>query len=249
MLRYSMRAFTRIFRSYGCEWRWKLSQLCLVRSIPWKAARIECHHLTFYISRIGGYSPCIQTLRFSSKSYSFRYNHSLHIQCYPPFVQYVWDPDRGKGTTSATEAPGPSEAQGDVVWAGEAQIQDNLSSWQGGNGISPSFSQNPKQVLVAPDSWCVRSKVFRHQRRLLYRRHGYVEAHQLPALDTFSSTVLASSWVPYTFFSTVQAPSWALLLYTILFLCLNKRWVYFFLNIFPFCNNYSVHGCATCVLS
>ena len=32
-----------IFRSYGCEWRWKLSQLCLVRSIPWKAARIECH--------------------------------------------------------------------------------------------------------------------------------------------------------------------------------------------------------------
>ena len=57
-----------IFRSYGCEWRWKLSQLCLVRSIPWKAARIECHHLTFYISRIGGYSPYIQTLRFSSKS-------------------------------------------------------------------------------------------------------------------------------------------------------------------------------------
>ncbi|XP_030948887.1 cysteine-rich receptor-like protein kinase 15 [Quercus lobata] len=33
--------------------------------------------------------------------------------------------------------------------------------------------QNPKQALVASDSWCVRSKAFRHQRRLLYRRAPY----------------------------------------------------------------------------
>ena len=57
---YSRRTFKRIFRSYGCEWCWKLSQICFVRSIPWKAAQIECHHLTLYISRIGGYSPYIQ---------------------------------------------------------------------------------------------------------------------------------------------------------------------------------------------
>ena len=66
---------------------------------------------------------------------------------------------------------------------------------KGGNGISASFSQNPKQVLVAPDSWCVRSKVFCHQRRLLYSRRDHVEAYQLPAPCTFSLTVLAPSWV------------------------------------------------------
>ena len=27
----------------GCEWGWKLSQICLVRSIPWKVAQIKCH--------------------------------------------------------------------------------------------------------------------------------------------------------------------------------------------------------------
>ena len=37
-LLYSRCAFTRIFRSYGHEWRWNLSQLFLVYSIPWKAA-------------------------------------------------------------------------------------------------------------------------------------------------------------------------------------------------------------------
>ena len=62
-------------------------------------------------------------------------------------------------------------------------------------GLSPSFSQNPKQVLVASDFWCVRSKVFRHQHRLLYRRHDFVEAHQLSVPCTFSSAVLAQSQV------------------------------------------------------
>ena len=115
-----------------------------------------------------------------------------------------------------------------VMWFGQGRHRFKTITRfdKGGNGIPPSFSQNPKQVLVAPDSWCVRSKVFRHQRRLLYRRRDYVEAHQLPTPGTFSSTVLAASWVPCTFSSaalpwgralctfssTMQAPSRALLL-------------------------------------
>ena len=117
-----------------------------------------------------------------------------------------------EGSSSALEAPNPSETQGDVVRTREAQIQDNPPFRQGGNGIFSSFSQNPKQVLVAPDSWCVRSKVFHHQHRLLFRRHGYVEAHQLSVPCTFSSTVLASSWTPDTFSSTVLTRIQALLL-------------------------------------
>ena len=58
-----------------------------------------------------------------------------------------------------------------------------------------------------PDFWYVRRKNFRHQRRLLYCRRGSVEAHQLPAACTFSSTVRASSWVPCTFSSAALARS------------------------------------------
>ena len=157
-----------------------MSQTCLVRSTPWKAGQIKCHHLTLYINRIGGYSPCIQTLWLSSESPTFSYNHSLHIlsaiclrygqrRRVLPRLKVVW--------------PGQGRHRFKIVFRFD----------KGENGIPPSFSQNPKQVLVASDSWCVRSKVFRHQHRLLYRRHGYVKAHQLPAPCTFSSTVLASS--------------------------------------------------------
>ena len=38
-------AFSRISKSYGWGWSWKLSQVCFVRSVPWKLARIKCHLL------------------------------------------------------------------------------------------------------------------------------------------------------------------------------------------------------------
>ena len=57
------------------------------------------------------------------------------------------------------------------------------------------------------DFWYVRRRNLRHQRRLLYCRRGSVEAHQLPAACTFSSTVRASSWVPCTFSSAALARS------------------------------------------
>ena len=223
-LRYSRHVFTRIFRSYGREWRWKLSQLCLVRSIPWKVTRIECHHLIFYIRRIGRCFAYIQSFRFSSKSQSFSYNHSFVFSAIRPLCNMF------ETRTGVKELHPPQRRRVlprlKVAWFGQGRhrFKKIFRLDKGGNGISPSFSQNLKQVLVAPDSWCIRSKVFRHQRRLLYRRRGYVKAHQLPAPCTFSSTVLASSWVPctfssaplarsralYAFSSTVQAPRWVL---------------------------------------
>ena len=78
----------------------------------------------------------------------------------------------GEGSTPASEAPNPSETQGGANWTGKAQTQDNPLFCQGGDDISTSFSQNPKQVLVASDSWYDSSKVFRHQRHLLYCERG-----------------------------------------------------------------------------
>ena len=54
------------------------------------------------------------------------------------------------------------------------------------NGVPPSFSQNPKQVLVMPDFWYVRRGNFRHQRRLSCSRQIFAGASQLPAPCTFS---------------------------------------------------------------
>lgn len=79
-----------------------------------------------------------------------------------------------------------------------------------GNGVSPSFSQNPKQVLFMPEFWCVRRKILRHQCRLPCRRQILGWAPQLPAPCTFPSMVWASSWVPCTFSSATLAWSWAL---------------------------------------
>ena len=56
-----------------------------------------------------------------------------------------------------------------------------------------------------PDFWYVRRRNFRHHRRLPCCRRGSVEAHQLPAVCTFSSTVRASNWVPGTFSSAALA--------------------------------------------
>ena len=81
---------------------------------------------------------------------------------------------------------------------------------QGEDGTSPSFSQNPKQVLVMLDFWYVRRKNFRHQRRLPCCRQIFAKAHQLPVPGTFSSTVRALSWVPCTFSSAALARSQAL---------------------------------------
>ena len=61
-----------------------------------------------------------------------------------------------------------------------------------------------------PDFWCVRRKVLLPQRRLLFRRHDFVKAHQLPAPYTFSSTLSAGSWALCAFSSTVLARSQAL---------------------------------------
>ena len=77
-----------------------------------------------------------------------------------------------EGSTPASEAPNPSETQGGAVWTGETQTQDNPPFCQGGDDISTSFSQNLKQGLVTSYSWCNSSKVFRHQRHLLYRERG-----------------------------------------------------------------------------
>ena len=73
---------------------------------------------------------------------------------------------------SASEASNPSKTQGGANWTGKAQTQDNPLFCQGGDDISTSFSQNLKQGLVASDSWCNSSKVFRHQHHLLYHERG-----------------------------------------------------------------------------
>ena len=75
-------------------------------------------------------------------------------------------------TTPALEALSPSETKGVAVWTGETQAQDNPPLLQGGGDISTSFSQNPKQVLVASDSWCDSSRVSRRQHHPLHRERG-----------------------------------------------------------------------------
>ena len=79
-----------------------------------------------------------------------------------------------------------------------------------GKGVSPSFSQNLKQVLFMPEFWCVRRKILRHYHLCLVTGKFLVKAPQLPAPCTFPSAVWGSSWVSCTFSSTVQAPSWVL---------------------------------------
>ena len=103
------------------------------------------------------------------------------------------------GSLPASEAPSP---QGDMVRTRMAQIQACPPLWQREDGLPLSFSQNPKQVLVMPDFWYVRRRNFRHQRRLPCRRQVFAGAPY-----TFSSTVQAPSWVPCTFSSTALAQS------------------------------------------
>ena len=50
---YSRRAFTRIFRSYGWGWSWKLSPVRPVHSVPWKFAQVKCHRSSPCINRVG----------------------------------------------------------------------------------------------------------------------------------------------------------------------------------------------------
>ena len=78
-----------------------------------------------------------------------------------------------------------------------APFQASLLFRQGEDGTSPSFSQNPKQVLIMPDFWYVRRKNFRHQRRLPCCRQIFAQAHQLSVPGTFSSTVRARSQALY----------------------------------------------------
>ena len=77
----------------------------------------------------------------------------------------------GEGTTPAPEALGPSEIQDGTVRTGETQTQDSSLPSQGGSDASISFSQNPKQVLVASDFWCDSSGVSRRQYHPLFLEH------------------------------------------------------------------------------
>uniref|UniRef100_A0A7N2MTV7 BED-type domain-containing protein n=1 Tax=Quercus lobata TaxID=97700 RepID=A0A7N2MTV7_QUELO len=101
-------------------------------------------------------------------------------------VHHVRSEGWGKRALSATKAPCPSETPDSEARAKEAQIQENIPVRQRGKGVSPSFSQNPKQVLVMPDFWYVRRRNFRHQRRLPCSRQIFAGAPQLPAPCTFS---------------------------------------------------------------
>ena len=69
----------------------------------------------------------------------------------------------GEGTIPALEALGPSETQDGAVRTGETETQDSSPLSQDGSDASNSFSQNPKQVLVASDFWCDSSGVSRRQ--------------------------------------------------------------------------------------
>ena len=55
------------------------------------------------------------------------------------------------------------ETQDGAVRAGKTDTQDGSPLSQGGSNASTSFSQNPKQVLVASDFWCDSSGVSRRQ--------------------------------------------------------------------------------------
>ena len=82
---------------------------------------------------------------------------------------------------------------------GKTQTQDNPPLLQGGGGISTSFSQNSKQILVASDFWSDSNGVSRRQHHPLYRERGQyggsstscVATYKYPSPCTFSSKVLA----------------------------------------------------------
>ena len=86
--------------------------------------------------------------------------------------------DGDERSPHTSEAPNP---QGDTVWTRMAQIQASPSSGREEDGTPPSFSQNPKQVLVMPDFWYVRKRDFHHQHCLLCGRQIFAGASQLPA--------------------------------------------------------------------
>ena len=69
----------------------------------------------------------------------------------------------GKGTTPAPKALGLSETQDGAVKVGETETQDSSPLSQDESDSSASFSQNPKQVLVASDFWCDSSGISCHQ--------------------------------------------------------------------------------------
>ena len=130
-------------------------------------------------------------------SFSFLSNHSSYTQCCPPWAQHVWGEGWEERTLSATESSCPPETQNSEVWAQEAQVQENTPFRPRGEGVSPSFSQNPKQVLFMPEFWCVRKQILRHPRLCLVAGKYLEKAPQLPTPCTFPSAVSGSSWVSF----------------------------------------------------
>ena len=104
-----------------------------------------------------------------------------------------WD----ERTASAAEAPRLYETYNNKAWAQEAPVQESTPSRPRGHGVSPSFSQNPKQVLLMPEIWYVRRKILRHHRLCLAADEYLKKAPPFPAPCTFPSTVSGYSWVSF----------------------------------------------------
>uniref|UniRef100_A0A7N2LKX8 Uncharacterized protein n=1 Tax=Quercus lobata TaxID=97700 RepID=A0A7N2LKX8_QUELO len=91
-----------------------------------------------------------------------------------------------KGAPSATKVSCPPETQSREVRAKEVQVQGSIPFRHRGEGLFPSFSQNPKQVLVMPVFRYVQGRNFHHQHCLPCSRQIFVGASQPQAPSTFS---------------------------------------------------------------
>ena len=101
-----------------------------------------------------------------------------------------------------------------VVWSGQRRHRFKITSRLDKVGTIPP----PLSVKIRSRFWSY--QIFGMSEEMFFAISAVcfitgapnMEAHQLPAPCTFSSTVLASSWALCTFSSTVLAPSWVLLL-------------------------------------
>ena len=118
--------------------------------------RLNATRLAFRIrSKVGGHFLYVQILQSFQIPKPPSCTQSFHYQCNLSLREwYVWSKSGGEGTTPSPEALGLSETQDGVVRARETETQDSSPLSQGGGEASSSFSQNPKQVLVASDFWC-----------------------------------------------------------------------------------------------